>query len=192
MRLSVSLKDRLWYLESEHNNVDSFSVTILNQNLGSCETTMHGSHMQRTLPLFILLNTENETNVFMISKTIVITYSMTYDHQCYNTFLTDQGVYLHIDVSTIVDEQLEAQHPTGGCCSQMQWCAAMVVGLSDIGATVYQFAGHSVLPGKTGHMERCVPKNVRFISLKGDVREKQLLKIKWTFSFDLYQSVTLL
>lgn len=60
----------------------------------------------------------------------------------------------------------------------MQRCAAVVVGLSDIGATVYQLSGHSVLPGKTGHMERCVPKNVCFISLKGDAREKQLLKIK--------------
>lgn len=59
----------------------------------------------------------------------------------------------------------------------MQRRAAVVVGLIDVGAAVHQLSGHSVLPHVTGHVERCVPKNVGFISLR-DGGEKQLKSVK--------------
>lgn len=59
----------------------------------------------------------------------------------------------------------------------MQRRAAVVVGLIDVGAAVHQLSGHSVLPRVTGHVERCVPKNVGFISLR-DGGEKQFRSIK--------------
>lgn len=52
--------------------------------------------------------------------------------------------------------------------------AAKVVGLIDVGTTVHQLSGHSVLPCVTGHVERCVPTNVRLISLR-DRGGKQLM-----------------
>lgn len=87
-------------------------------------------------------------------------------------------VHLHIDVDTIVDEQLEAQHPAGGRCGQVQWRAAVVVGLSDVCATVDQLGGQRVVPIQAGHVESRVAENVCVVSLqvqkKGTNRRRQL------------------
>lgn len=40
-------------------------TTILDQNLGACETTVHSSHMQRALPFFILLSKKNVNCTFI-------------------------------------------------------------------------------------------------------------------------------
>lgn len=61
----------------------------------------------------------------------------------------------------------------------MQRRATVVVGLIDVGTAVNQLGGHSVLPGVTGHVERCVPQNICFIDLRGDWSEKQLVSPLW-------------
>lgn len=88
-------------------------------------------------------------------------------------FLQSRAVqfHLHIDVNTVVDEQLEAQHAAGGRCGQVQWCAAVVVGLSDVSATVDQLGGHSVMAIQAGHVESRVPENVCVVSLQVQKRE---------------------
>ena len=47
-----------------------------------------------------------------------------------------------------------------GGSSEVQRGEALIVGLADIGTVVYQLADDSILTVKTGHVERCVPKNV--------------------------------
>lgn len=81
-------------------------------------------------------------------------------------------VHLHIDVDAIVDEQLEAQHAAGGHCGQVQWRAAMVVGLSDVCATVDQLGGHRVVAIQAGHVESRVAENVCVASLQVQRRER--------------------
>lgn len=107
-------------------------VTVLDQNLGSCEATMHGSHMQRALPFFILLNSKNGNSIFTYKNTIKIIqicilandYNLA-THILINLFFSERVTHLHADVSTIVDEQLKTQHPAGGRGSQMQRRAAV-------------------------------------------------------------------
>lgn len=78
-----------------------------------------------------------------------------------STFLS----HLHIDVSPVVDQELQTACSVGGSCSKMQWRESLVVGLADVGAAVNQLAGDHVLAVKAGQVERCVPKRVGFINL---------------------------
>ncbi len=106
----------------------------------------------------------------------------------FNSTYYKRALYLHVDVSTIVDEQLEAQHPAGGGSSQMQRRAAVVVGLINVGTAVHQFSGHRVLPRVTGHVERCVPKTIGLISLTGDRQERQSMNMKYNMLCNLKAS----
>lgn len=87
-------------------------------------------------------------------------------------------VYLHIDVNAVVDEQLEAQHAAGGRCGQVQWRAAVVVGLSDVSATVDQFGGHCVVAIQAGHVESRVAENVCVVSLLGTKKWKNRWEVQ--------------
>lgn len=48
----------------------------------------------------------------------------------------------------------------------MQWRAAVVVAPINIGTTVYQLIGHSVLPRVAGHVQRSVSISICFINLR--------------------------
>lgn len=87
-------------------------------------------------------------------------------------------VHLHIDVDAIVDEQLEAQHAAGRRCGQVQRRAAVVVGLSDISATVDQLGGHCVVAIQAGHVESCVAENVCVVCLQVKRRRKKTISGK--------------
>lgn len=75
-------------------------------------------------------------------------------------------VYLHIDVSPIVDKKLQAERSMCRGRGKVQWGESLVVWLADIGTVVDQLTHYSVLTIKTGHMERCVSKRVGFIDLR--------------------------
>lgn len=80
-------------------------------------------------------------------------------------------VHLHIDINAVVDEQLEAQHAAGGR-GQVQWRAAVVVGQSDVSATVNQLGGHCVVAVQAGHVQSRVAESVCVVSLQVQRREK--------------------
>lgn len=48
----------------------------------------------------------------------------------------------------------------------MQWCAAMSVGLINVGTIVHQLVGHGVLPSVACHVQRRVPISITVINLK--------------------------
>ena len=80
-------------------------------------------------------------------------------------------LYLHVDISTIVNEQLETQHPAGGGGGQVQRCVAVVIWLVDVSTIVHQLIGHSVLSHVARHVEGRVSKGVGLISLRDSKRE---------------------
>lgn len=73
--------------------------------------------------------------------------------------------YLHIDISPVVDQELQTECSVCGGCSKMQRSESLVVGLADVGAAVNQLAGDCVLAIKAGQVERRVPKCVGFVNL---------------------------
>lgn len=79
-----------------------------------------------------------------------------------STFLA----YLHVDLSAVVDQELQTACSVGGSCSKMQRRESLVVGLADAGAAVNQLAGDHVLAVKACQVERRVPKRVGFIDLR--------------------------
>lgn len=74
--------------------------------------------------------------------------------------------YLHVDVSPVVDQELQTECSMCGSCSKMQRSEALVVRLADVGAAVNQLAGDHVLAVKAGQVEGRVPKCVGFINLR--------------------------
>lgn len=73
--------------------------------------------------------------------------------------------YLHVDVSPVVDQELQTECSVCGSCSKMQRSEALVVRLADVGAAVNQLAGDHVLAVEAGQVEGRVPKCVGFINL---------------------------
>ncbi len=73
---------------------------------------------------------------------------------------------LHVDISTVVDQQLQAESPVSGHGSQVQGSVAAVVGLVDVGPTVDQLVGYALLSRVAGHMESSVSKGIRLINLR--------------------------
>lgn len=76
------------------------------------------------------------------------------------------GPDLLVDVSPIVDQQLQAEGPVGGHSGQVQWGIATPVGLVDVSSLVHQLIGHSLLACVAGHMQSSVPKGIGLIQLK--------------------------
>jgi len=74
--------------------------------------------------------------------------------------------YLDIDISSTVDQELQTQGTMGGRSSKVERCEALVIWLTNISTIVDQLADHCVLPIKTRHMQRCVPKRIGFIYLR--------------------------
>lgn len=73
--------------------------------------------------------------------------------------------YLHVDVSSVVDQQLQAERSVRRGSSKVQRGEALVVGLADVGAVINQLVGDGVLSVETGQMERRVPKRVGLVYL---------------------------
>lgn len=82
--------------------------------------------------------------------------------------------YLHIDISPVVDQELQTQRSVCGSRSKMQWSESLVVGLADVGAAVDQLADDRVLAVKTGQVERRVPKCVGFVNLWSARQNREL------------------
>lgn len=73
--------------------------------------------------------------------------------------------YLYVDVSTVVDQELQTERALGGGSSEVERGEALVVGLADVGAVVDQLADDSILTVKTGHVEGRVPEGIGLINL---------------------------
>lgn len=73
--------------------------------------------------------------------------------------------YLYVDISPIVDQEFQTEGPMCGGSSKVQRVEALVVGLTDISATVDQLTDNSILAIKTSQVERRVPKSIRLIYL---------------------------
>lgn len=86
--------------------------------------------------------------------------------------------YLYVDVSTIVDQKLQAQRSVGGGSGEVQRSEALIVGLADIGAVVDELADDSVLTVKTRHVQRCVPKPVGLVDLLPR-RDNKVIPMSW-------------
>lgn len=78
-----------------------------------------------------------------------------------STFLS----YLHIDISPVVDQELQTERSVCGGGRKVQRSESLVVGLADVGAAVDQLAGHRVLAVKAGQVQCRVPKCVGVINL---------------------------
>lgn len=73
--------------------------------------------------------------------------------------------HLVVDISPVIDQQLQAESAIGGDCSHMQWREALVIRLVDIGSCVHQLNGHSILAQVAGDVQSCVSKSVGLIDL---------------------------
>lgn len=78
-----------------------------------------------------------------------------------STFLS----YLHIDVSPVVDQELQTERSVCGSCSKMQRSESLVVGLADVGAAVDQLTDDHILAVEAGQVEGRVAKRIGFINL---------------------------
>lgn len=76
-----------------------------------------------------------------------------------------QPVYLYVDVSPIVDQELQAERSVCGGGGKVQRGEALVVGLANIGTIVDELADDGVLTIEAGHVECCVPKRVGLVYL---------------------------
>jgi hypothetical protein len=74
--------------------------------------------------------------------------------------------HLVVDISPIIDQQLQAESAIGGDCSHMQWCEALIIWLVDIGSCIHQLNSHSILAQVTGDVQSCVSKSVGLINLE--------------------------
>lgn len=72
---------------------------------------------------------------------------------------------LHVDVSPVVDQQLQTERAVGGHGSQVQGAEASLVGLVNIGTAVNQLICDCFLPHITGYMQSGVSKSVGLINL---------------------------
>lgn len=75
------------------------------------------------------------------------------------------GTDLHVDISSIVHQQLKAQGPIGGDGCQVQGCAATLVGLVHVGAAVHQLIGHCLLTRVARHVQCGVAEGIWLVDL---------------------------
>lgn len=73
--------------------------------------------------------------------------------------------HLHVDVSSVVDQELEAEGTVCGRSSKVERGEAFVVGLTHVSTMVNQLTHHSILTIKACHMQSRVPKCIGFIYL---------------------------
>lgn len=87
--------------------------------------------------------------------------------------------HLHVDISSIVDQELEAEGTVCGRSGEVERSEAFVVGLTHISTMVNQLAHHSILTIKACYMQGRVPKRIGFIYLlqmkKGQINYAILL-----------------
>lgn len=73
--------------------------------------------------------------------------------------------HLVVDISPVIDQQLQAERAIGGDCSHMQWCEALVIRLVDIGSCIHQLNSHRILAQVAGDVQSCVSKSIGLINL---------------------------
>lgn len=73
--------------------------------------------------------------------------------------------YLVIDISPVIDQQLQAESAIGRDCSHMQRREALVIRLVDIGSCIHQLNSHSILAQVAGDVQSCVSKSIGLIDL---------------------------
>lgn len=73
--------------------------------------------------------------------------------------------YLVVDISPVINQQLQAEGAVGGNSSHMQRCEPLVVRLVDIGSGVHQLNSHSILAQVAGDVQGCVSKGVGLVDL---------------------------
>lgn len=77
----------------------------------------------------------------------------------------ERDVYLHVDISSVVDQELEAEGTVCGRSSKVERGEAFVVGLTHISTMVNQITHHSILTIKASHVQSRVPKRIGFVYL---------------------------
>lgn len=82
-----------------------------------------------------------------------------------------QQTYLHVDISPVVDQELQTESSVCGGGGEVQRGEALVVGLADVGTVIDQLTDDVVLTVKTGQMERRVPKCVGLINLLSESKQ---------------------
>lgn len=73
--------------------------------------------------------------------------------------------YLVVDISPVINQQLQAKGAIGGDSSHMQRCETLVVRLVDVGSGVHQLNSHSILAQVAGDVQGCVSKGVGLVDL---------------------------
>lgn len=73
--------------------------------------------------------------------------------------------HLVVDISPVIDQQLQTECAIGGDGSHVQWREALVIRLVDIGACIHQLNGHGILAKVAGDVQSCVSKSVGLIDL---------------------------
>lgn len=73
--------------------------------------------------------------------------------------------YLVVDISPVINQQLQAEGAIGGDSSHMQRCETLVVWLVNIGSSVHQLNSHSILAQVASDVQSCVSKGIGLIDL---------------------------
>lgn len=73
--------------------------------------------------------------------------------------------YLVVDISPVIDQQLQAESAIGGDSCHMQWGETLVIWLVDIGSCIHQFDSHGILAQVASNVQSCVSKSVGLIDL---------------------------
>lgn len=73
--------------------------------------------------------------------------------------------HLHVDVSAVVDQELQAEGAVRGRGGEVERGEAFVVGLTHVGAVVNQLAHHGILAVKARYVQSRVPKRIGFVDL---------------------------
>lgn len=64
--------------------------------------------------------------------------------------VSTQLAHLYVDISPVIDQELQTECSMRRSRGKVQWGEAFVVGLADVGAAVDQLADNSILAIKTG------------------------------------------
>lgn len=96
---------------------------------------------------------EGALSFFALNKGINPELILCKDKKCSNVLRDrEPAADLHVDVSPIVDQQLQTEGAVGGHSSQVQGAEASLVGLINVSAAVNQLICDCFLPHITGYM----------------------------------------
>lgn len=119
---------------------------------------MNRCHVKRTLPISALI--ENEAK-----RIQVLTEQNFYFNRAVCRPSLAAWFYLHVNISPVVDQELQTECSVCGGSSEVQRGEAFVVGLADVGAVVDQLTDDGILAVETGDVERRVAEGIGLVNL---------------------------